>query len=107
MTVVEAGAPMRISNSSLSKTGSRRTERAESGRARSTGPGSVTHSSGEDTVATGSQHELVSQAVEAGASERTEHIGQLKSALESGNYVPDAAEVSRAVVAEALSSGKG
>ena len=97
---------MRISNSSLSKTGSRRTEKAGSGRVRSTELGAVTHSSGEDTVATGSEHELVAEAMHGDISARIEHVDQLKSAMESGNYVADAAEVSRAVVAEALSSGK-
>jgi flagellar biosynthesis anti-sigma factor FlgM len=98
---------MRIPGSSLSKTGSRRSENAQGVKnsnpvdAVAPAPAGV-----EDSVATGNQSALVSQALQADAVGRSERVSELKSALESGSYQADPAEVSRAMIAEALASNE-
>jgi anti-sigma28 factor (negative regulator of flagellin synthesis) len=60
-----------------------------------------------DTVATLNQDKLVSQALQADAASRSELIEQLKAAFESGSYQVDPADLSRALVADALANGEG
>jgi anti-sigma28 factor (negative regulator of flagellin synthesis) len=57
-----------------------------------------------DTVATLNQGKLVSQALAADSVERSDRIQQLKATFESGNYQVDAADLSRALVADALAN---
>ena len=92
---------MRIRGSSLSKTDSGRAEstRGVESRAGSSAPAPTGN---EDTVATGRQSELVSQTLQVDTASRNERVHELKSALDAGTYQADAAEVSRALVAEAL-----
>jgi flagellar biosynthesis anti-sigma factor FlgM len=98
---------MRIPGSSLSKTGSRRSENAQgvknSNQADLVAPATAGL---EDSVATGNQSALVSQALQADSVGRSERVSELKSALESGSYQADPAEVSRALIAEALASNE-
>ena len=99
---------MRIRGSSLSKAESSATQRTrgvqKDGHAVSS---AQAHVNLEDSVATGRQNELVSQALQVDAAARSERVHELKSALDSGQYQPDAVEVSRAVVREALTNHNG
>jgi len=60
-----------------------------------------------DTVATRNQDKLVSQALQADGASRSERIQQLKAAFESGSYQVDAADLSHALVTDALANGEG
>jgi len=94
---------MRIPGSSLSKTGSRRTENAQGAKKGNPADSVATTSAGpEDSVAISSQNTLVAQAMHTDSTGRSERLSELKSALESGSYQADPAEVSRALIAEAL-----
>ena len=99
---------MRIPGSSLSKTGSRRSENAQGvtkdNRTESVAPASA---GSEDSVAMGNQSALVAQALQTDSVGRNERVSELKSALESGSYQADAAEVSRALIADALTTHDG
>ena len=94
---------MRIRSSSLSKpeSGSAQGPRSKEARAEST---ASTHAGQEDRVATGRQSELVSQVLQTDSVERTDRVHELKSALEAGEYKADPEQVSKAIVAEALSN---
>ena len=94
---------MRIPGNSLSKTGSKRSESTRGASKENQAQGAAPVSGGpEDSVAIGSQNALVAQAMQSESLARSERVHQLKSALEAGSYHADAAEVSKAMVAEAV-----
>jgi len=94
---------MRIPGSSLSKTGSRRSEKTDGVKNGNRPDPSVASPSGpEDRVAMGIHGALISQAGQVDSAGRSELVSELKSALESGSYHADPAEVSRALIDEAL-----
>src|SRR5437899_1308209 len=99
---------MRILDRWLSKTLPSRAENAggvkKDSSAGSSQAGSPATPVASDTVATLNQDKLVSQALEADSAARSDLIQQLKAAYLSGNYQVDAADLSRALVADALAN---
>lgn len=59
--------------------------------------------SASDRIDLGSQSDLVSQALTAGAQSRAEHIEQLRALVQSGQYQVDPAALSQSIVQSALS----
>jgi anti-sigma28 factor (negative regulator of flagellin synthesis) len=102
---------MRITDHSLRKADTSRTEKGHgikrdlrAGDAKS---GASAGSHGEDTVATRNQDNLIAQAHSADAASREDRIQQLKAAFAAGSYHVHSVELSRLLIDDALTSGKG
>jgi hypothetical protein len=76
-------------------------------RAGSTPGSQVSESQGGDRVEISGTAGLVSQALGAGAADRTQRIQQLTTDYRSGNYRPNSLATSQAVVQDALERADG
>lgn len=84
-------ARLNLEQTSLQKTGG-------SSRASSAGPASTDSTPGDDSISLSNTPNYVQQALASSSSDRAARIQELKALVANNQYLPDAQEVSRALI---------